>query len=98
MKSHLYPPAQQLTGQDLEGGAAFAGETSQPAEETCRTGVPDHVTGMEHIQHLKVIVDGVADNHFALKYTKDLQERGRGQILFHQALLTTDLECGFKPL
>ncbi len=72
VKSHLYPPVQQLNGQDFEGGAAFAGETGQPAEETRRAGVPDHVTRMEHVQRLKVVVDRVADDHFALKYTEDL--------------------------
>lgn len=75
LKPHLYPPVQQLTGQDFEGGAAFTGETGQPAEETCRTGVPDHVTWMYNVQCLKIVVDGVADHHFALKYTDDLQER-----------------------
>lgn len=76
-KSHLDPPVQQLTGQDFEGGAAFAGETGQAAEVTARTGVPDHVTWMEHVQHPKVVVDGVTDDHFALKNTEDLQERRR---------------------
>lgn len=73
--AHLNPPVQQLTGQDFEGGAAFAAETGQPAEVARRAGVPDHVTWMGNVQRLKVIVDGVADDHFALKYTEDLQER-----------------------
>lgn len=50
-------------------------ETGQPAEETCCTRVPDQVTRIDRVQHLKVVVDGVANDHFSLKYTKDLQER-----------------------
>lgn len=71
--SHLYAPVQQLICQRSEGGTAFTGETGQPAEETRCTRVPDHVTGMNHVQCLKVIIDGVAHNHFAFKYTEDLR-------------------------
>lgn len=78
-QSHLYPPVQQLAGQDFEGGTALTGETGQPAEETRRTGVPDHVTWVDHVQRLEVVVDGVADDHFALKYTEDLQERSHAK-------------------
>lgn len=72
---HLYCPVEQFTGQDFQGGATFAGESSQSAEETRGTRVPDHVTWMEHVQRLKVIVNGVPDDHFALKYAEDLQVR-----------------------
>lgn len=88
MKSHLYPPVQQLTGQDLEGGAVLAGETGQTAEQTARTGVPDHVTWMEHVQRLKVVVDGVAHDHFALEYSEDLRERRQAQEDKYLALLS----------
>lgn len=73
--SHLDAPVQQLTGQDFQGGEAFGGETRQAAEAAACTGVPDHVTWREHIQRLEVVVDGVADDHFALKNTEDLQQR-----------------------
>lgn len=73
--SYLDAPVQQLTGQDLQGGEAFTGETRQAAEEAARTRVPDHVTWREHVQRLEVVVDGVADDHFALKNTEDLQQR-----------------------
>ncbi len=66
-KFHLYLPVQQLSGQDFEGGAAFTREAGQSAEETSCTGVSDHVTWMEHIQRLKVVVYRVADDHFAMK-------------------------------
>ena len=45
------------------------------AEETRCTGVSDHVTWMEYVQRLEVVVDGVAHDHFSLKYTEDLQDR-----------------------
>ena len=74
-RSYLYPPVQQLIGEDLQGGAAFTGKAGQPAEETRRTSVSDHVTWMEHVQRLKVVVDRVSHDHFALKYAEDLHER-----------------------
>lgn len=74
---HLYPPIQQLTGQDLQGGAVSTGESGQSAEQMRGTGVPDHVTRVQHVQNLKVIVDGVAHHHLAFKYTKDLKERSQ---------------------
>lgn len=49
-------------------------KTSQSAEEMVRTGVSDHVTWMEDVQCLKVVVDGVTDHHFTLQDGKDLQE------------------------
>lgn len=49
-------------------------KTGQSAEETVRTGVSDQVTWMEHVQRLKVVVDGVTDHHFTFQDGKDLQE------------------------
>ena len=40
-----------------------------------RADVPDHVTWVEHVQRVKVVVDGVADDHLPLQDSEDLQEK-----------------------
>lgn len=49
-------------------------EAGQAPEVLRRTGVSDHVTGMVHVQRLKVVVDGMTHHHLALKYSEDLQQ------------------------
>lgn len=75
--AHLYPPAQQSAGEDFEGRAATFGETRQPAEVGRRACVPGHVTRVQHVQRLEVVVDGVADDNFSLEYSADLEERSQ---------------------
>lgn len=62
--AHLYFPVQQLSGQNFQ--RAFAGQTSQSAEERTGAGVPDHVSRVGDVQNFKIVVDGVADDNFAV--------------------------------
>lgn len=63
-KAHLYLPVQQLSAQNFKG--AFAGQTSQSAEESTGAGVPDHVARVADVQNLKIVVDRVTDDNFAV--------------------------------